>query len=37
MSALDGTRLKPPAHPGGFVENEIIDALGLSVTRTAAS
>ena len=28
-------RMKSPAHPGGFVKNEIIEALGLSVTDAA--
>lgn len=36
MSAIDGIRLKTPAHPGGFVRSEIIDALGLSITRAAS-
>jgi addiction module HigA family antidote len=27
--------MKRPAHPGGFVKHEIIDPLGLSVTRAA--
>ncbi|GFZ88768.1 transcriptional regulator [Elstera cyanobacteriorum] len=36
MSAIDGIRLKTPAHPGGFVKSEIIDALGLSITRAAS-
>ena len=30
-----GTRLRNPAHPGGFVKSEIIEALGLSVTNAA--
>lgn len=29
------TRMKNPAHPGGFVKTEIIDAYGLSVTDAA--
>lgn len=33
---MQGLRLKTPAHPGGFVKSEIIDALGLSVTRAAS-
>lgn len=33
---MSGLRLKTPAHPGGFVKSEIIDALGLSVTRAAS-
>ncbi len=36
MSAMNGIRLKNPAHPGGFVKSEIINALGLSVTRAAS-
>jgi addiction module HigA family antidote len=28
-------RMKNPAHPGGFVETEIIEPLGLSVTDAA--
>lgn len=35
MSALQGIRMKNPAHPGGFVKSEIIEALGLSVTDAA--
>lgn len=34
MSAT-GIRMKNPAHPGGFVKTEIIEALGLSVTAAA--
>lgn len=30
-----GARLNQPAHPGGFVKTEIIDAYGLSVTDAA--
>lgn len=33
---MSGLRLKTPAHPGGFVKSEIIDALGLSITRAAS-
>ena len=33
---MQGVRLKTPAHPGGFVKSEIIDALGLSITRAAS-
>lgn len=32
MIALQGIRMKSPAHPGGFVKSEIIEGLGLSVT-----
>ena len=27
--------MKYPAHPGGFVKSEIVEAVGLSVTRAA--
>ena len=35
MSTSQGIRLKNPAHPGGFVRSEIIEGLGLTVTRAA--
>jgi len=35
MSEMQGIRLKSPAHPGGFVKSEIIEALDLSVTHAA--
>jgi antitoxin HigA-1 len=35
VSMLQGIRMKSPAHPGGFVRSEIIEALGLSVTDAA--
>jgi addiction module HigA family antidote len=35
MSAINGIRMKNPAHPGGFVKSEIIEALDLSVTDAA--
>jgi addiction module HigA family antidote len=35
MSMIQGIRMKNPAHPGGFVKSEIIEALGLSVTDAA--
>lgn len=35
MSAMLGVRMKNPAHPGGFVKSEVIEALGLSVTSAA--
>ena len=35
MNAIAGVRMKRPVHPGGFVKHEIIDSLGLSVTRAA--
>lgn len=30
-----GAKMKAPAHPGGFVKSQVIDALGLSVTDAA--
>jgi addiction module HigA family antidote len=35
MNASVGIRMKRPAHPGGFVKRDIIEPLGLSVTRAA--
>ncbi len=35
MTASAGIRMKKPAHPGGFIKHEIIEPLGLSVTRAA--
>lgn len=35
MATTQGLRMKNPAHPGGFVRSEIIEALGLSVTDAA--
>jgi addiction module HigA family antidote len=35
VTVSPGIRLKRPAHPGGFVRHEIIDPLGLTVTRAA--
>ena len=35
MTVMQGIRMKNPAHPGGFVKSEIVEALGLSVTRAA--
>jgi addiction module HigA family antidote len=35
MSATNGIRMKNPAHPGGFVKSEIVEALELSVTDAA--
>ena len=35
MSAIQGIRMKNPAHPGGFVKSEIIESLWLSVTAAA--
>lgn len=34
-SAMNGIRMKAPAHPGGFVKTEVIEPLGLSVTAAA--
>ena len=34
--AIDGTNVKmTPSHPGDFIRTEIIEELGLNVTRTA--
>ena len=35
MTATQGIRMKNPAHPGGFVKSEIVEALDLSVTEAA--
>lgn len=35
MNAMQGIRMKNPAHPGGFIKSEIIEVLGLSVTDAA--
>lgn len=35
MSTAQGIRMKNPAHPGGFVKSEIIEAYDLSVTDAA--
>lgn len=35
MRATHSIRMKNPAHPGGFVKDEVIEPLGLSVTRAA--
>jgi antitoxin HigA-1 len=35
MSAKSHIRMKNPAHPGGFVKSEIVEALDLSVTDAA--
>ena len=35
MNAMQGIRMKNPAHPGGFIKSEIIEPLGLSVTAAA--
>ena len=31
----DAYRMKNPVHPGGFIRRELIEELGLSVTRAA--
>jgi addiction module HigA family antidote len=35
MAETQTPRMRNPAHPGGFVKTEIIEALGLSVTDAA--
>ncbi len=35
MATTQGLRMKNPAHPGGFIKSEIIEALDLSVTGAA--
>jgi antitoxin HigA-1 len=35
MNAITGIRMKTPAHPGGFVKSEIVEALELSATDAA--
>ena len=35
MDTTQGVRMKNPAHPGGFVKSEIVEASGLSVTEAA--
>jgi antitoxin HigA-1 len=35
MNSVVGIRMKNPVHPGGFVKSEIVEGLGLSVTRAA--
>lgn len=35
MTATQDIRMLNPAHPGGFVKSEIIEALDLTVTRAA--
>ncbi|MER9630991.1 HigA family addiction module antitoxin [Mesorhizobium sp. M0296] len=32
---MNDTRMKIPAHPGGFVKTEVLEPLGLSVTAAA--
>jgi antitoxin HigA-1 len=35
MTDMREIRMMNPAHPGGFVKSEIVEALGLTVTRAA--
>ena len=35
MDTTRGIRMKSPAHPGGFIKSEIVEALGFSVTGAA--
>src|SRR3984957_4457238 len=35
MTSIEGIRMKSPAHPGGFIGSEIIEPLGLTVTKAA--
>ena len=35
MVTPQGLRMKNPAHPGGFIKSEIVEALGLTVTGAA--
>ena len=37
MSTSQGMRMKNPAHPGGFVKGEVVEASGLSVTGAAGA
>ncbi|MXY33639.1 MAG: HigA family addiction module antidote protein [Boseongicola sp. SB0676_bin_33] len=37
MDTAQGIRMKNPAHPGGFVKSEIVEAMGLTVTRAATA
>ena len=37
MGTTQGLRMKNPAHPGGFVKSEIVEAVGLSVIGAAAA
>ena len=37
MGATRSLRMKNPAHPGGFVKSEIVEAMGLSVTEAASA
>jgi plasmid maintenance system antidote protein VapI len=35
MAQTEGVRMKSPSHPGGFMDREIIEPLGLTVTAVA--
>ena len=35
MTVMREIRMMNPAHPGGFIKSEIVEALDLSVTRAA--
>ncbi len=35
MTVMHEIRMMNPAHPGGFIKSEIVEALDLSVTRAA--
>jgi len=35
MTVMHEIRMMNPAHPGGFIKTEIVEALDLSVTRAA--
>lgn len=35
-AAIEGIRMKNPAHPGGFVKTQIIEPLGLTVKTAVA-
>lgn len=35
MAMAQGFRMKNPAHPGGFIKSEIVEALELSITEAA--
>ena len=37
MAHAKAIRMKNPAHPGGLVKSEIVEALGVSVTDAAAA
>lgn len=37
MALIQSIRMKNPAHPGGFIKSEIIEALDLSVTAAASA